>query len=269
MQDLYDRTEERMAALRRAGFRVTEMWECSWSKFLKSNAEAAHFVAELKIPSPLNPRIALCGGRTNAFRLYARADEKTVLRYYDIKSLYPYVQKTRAFMVGHPKVITEDFGDVATVHVRFRGFIQCTVLPPDRLLLPLLPYKTGGKLLFPLCRTCAEEQINASCPHKDEDRLLHGVFTTAELAKAVDELGYRIITVDEVFHWSVWDKSMFGDYIKTFFRIKEEATGWPRENMTETEKAKHVDDVLRREGVLLDSSKIAYNAGMRQVNTML
>ena len=266
MQDLYDRTVERMAALRRDGCRVIEMWECSWKKFLKSNEEAARDVENFRLAEALNPRMALCGGRTNAFRLYARADEKTVLRYYDIKSLYPYVQKTKDFMVGHPKVITESFGDLGTVHRRYRGFIQCTVLPPVRLLLPLLPYKTGGKLLFPLCRTCADEQVNDSCPHSAEERVLHGVFTTVELAKAVDDLGYKVISVDEVFHWDVWDKSMFADYIKTFFRIKEECTGWPRDDMTEEEKAQHIEDVWRREDVLLDHNNVQYNAGMRQVS---
>ena len=168
-------------------------------------------------------------------------------------------------MVGHPTILTENFGDLATIHRRFRGFIQCTVLPPERLLLPLLPYKTGGKLLFPLCRICAEEQVNASCPHDDEERCIHGVFTTVELLKAVDDLGYRVVSVDEVYHWSRWDKSMFGEYIKTFFKVKEEASGWPREEMTEAEKRQHIEEVYQREGVRLDPANIRYNAGMRQV----
>ena len=156
MGDLYDRTMERTASLRRAGYRVTEMWECAWKTELKENEGKRRAVSEFRIPEPLTPRAALCGGRTNAFSLYARAFGEWVLRYYDIKSLCPYVQKSKRFMVGDPIILTENFGDVATILERYEGFIQCTVLPPKQLLIPLLPYKYGGKLLFPLCRTCAE-----------------------------------------------------------------------------------------------------------------
>jgi hypothetical protein len=36
------------------------------------------------------------------------------------------------------------------------GLVCCRVFPPRGLYHLVLPYKTGGKLLFPLCQTCAE-----------------------------------------------------------------------------------------------------------------
>ena len=37
-----------------------------------------------------------------------------------------------------------------------RGLVEVTVLPPRKLFLPVLPYKMHNRLLFALCRTCAE-----------------------------------------------------------------------------------------------------------------
>ena len=38
------------------------------------------------------------------------------------------------------------------------GFIKCSVLAPQNLKVPVLCVKLCGKLLAPLCRTCAMDQ---------------------------------------------------------------------------------------------------------------
>ncbi|KAG1665092.1 hypothetical protein GQR58_019563 [Nymphon striatum] len=45
--------------------------------------------------------------------------------------------------------------------------------------------KYGGKLLFPLCKTCAAEGINRQCLCSDEERSLNGTWFTVELIKAL------------------------------------------------------------------------------------
>ena len=40
------------------------------------------------------------------------------------------------------------------------GLMHCRISPPQGLYHTVLPYRTGGKFLFPLCRTCAEENSN-------------------------------------------------------------------------------------------------------------
>ena len=67
------------------------------------------------------------------------------------------------------------------------------MLPPKGLLHPVLPYRNGGKLLFPLCGTCGEERINGGCTHSDAEREFTGAWATCELYKALD-LGYRLVT---------------------------------------------------------------------------
>lgn len=87
------------------------------------------------------------------------------------------------------------------------------MLPPRRLRLPVLPAHIGGKLLFPLCARCAEEQCQRDCKHSDQFRIIHGTWATEELLLAL-EFGYQITNVTEVrkfskrnvqvLHWDNW-----------------------------------------------------------------
>lgn len=121
------------------------------------------------------------------------------MRYVDVCSLYPYVLKYKPFPMGHPEIITDHFQDVCS----YFGLVQCRILPPRGLYHPVLPYHTGGKLLFPLCRTCAEERPQDPryrCQHTDSERLLIGTWVTSELQKAL-EWGYQIQHIYEVWHF--------------------------------------------------------------------
>jgi sulfur relay (sulfurtransferase) complex TusBCD TusD component (DsrE family) len=75
---------------------------------------------------------------------------------------------------------------------------QCQVLPPKDLLHPLLPDRVGHgstqKLIFHLCKTCAETRDvrdETACNHTDEQRAFWNAWTTIELYKAI-ELGYKV-----------------------------------------------------------------------------
>ena len=131
----------------------------------------------------------------------------------------------KPYPIGHPLILTEGFGATDSVHFRYRGLIKCSVLPPDRLLHPLLGAKINGKLVFALCPICAENMLQVSCPHADEERLIVGVWTTFELSKAVS-LGYTITEVDEIWHWGEWSENLFAPYIKNFFKVKEEVSAF-------------------------------------------
>ncbi|XP_052436036.1 nucleolar protein 10 [Carassius gibelio] len=49
-----------------------------------------------------------------------------------------------------------------------------------------------GKLLFALCRTCAETQYQGQCQHSDDERIISGVWTSVELSRAIDK-GYSVL----------------------------------------------------------------------------
>ena len=104
------------------------------------------------------------------------------------------VNKYCVYPVGHPDIITEDFKDVD----QYFGLIHCKVIPPRGLYLPVLPYRCQKKLMFPLCRTCAETLQQNPCTHTDEERALTGTWVSEEL-KLAKEKGYRITQVSTFF----------------------------------------------------------------------
>ena len=55
------------------------------------------------------------------------------------------------------------------------GFLKCDILPPRKLLFPILPSKVDGKLLFLLCNLCQKfKNRDKNCCHSDYDRMLRG-----------------------------------------------------------------------------------------------
>lgn len=263
---LYDATVQRTARLRQLGYTVVEMWGCEWSHQLKTNDGLREEVESFNLLDPLSPRDALFGGRTNALKLHHEADEGETIRYYDIKSLYPFVNARRPYPIGHPEVRVRDFGPLNTIHESVQGLIKCTVKPPRHLYIPVLPIRTPSKkLVFPLCRTCAIEQNDAPCHHDDEARNLTGTWTHVELSKAVEK-GYEVVSVYETWHWQEWTTELFAQYIDTFYAVKEQASGWPSWVETEEDKQRHCQQVLEKDGVRLDPRRIEKNPGLRQVS---
>ena len=57
---------------------------------------------------PLEPREAFYGGRTGAVTLHAVADKEEEIRYVDITSLYPWVNKNTVYPIGYPIIIRMD-----------------------------------------------------------------------------------------------------------------------------------------------------------------
>lgn len=98
-----------------------------------------------------------------------------------------------SYPLGHPQVITENFEDIG----KYFGIIKCSISAPKGLLHPVLPYRSRGKLTFPLCRTCTDSQ-NKKCDHSDKERLLIGTWVSEEVKKAV-AVGYKIVKVTYFF----------------------------------------------------------------------
>ncbi|KAK3737383.1 hypothetical protein QZH41_011514 [Actinostola sp. cb2023] len=188
------------------GFTVVEMWEHEWDAM---DVTDDTFPQWMKHQKPLNPRDGLFGGRTNAIELYFRCPEGSRVDYVDFTSLYPAVMLSGgAYPVGHPTLIRRDFQFALTEH--YYGLNKVKVLPPRHLYIPVLPAHIQNKLMFVLCRTCAEQtKQTGRCRHNAEERALVGTWTTPELKKAV-ALGYIILDVYEVWHYPQTSTDLFG-----------------------------------------------------------
>ncbi|XP_070546210.1 uncharacterized protein [Ptychodera flava] len=273
MADLYQSTQDKMRFLRCHGFRVIEKWECDFKKEIHENQELQEFVKSLDLQEPLHPRDAFFGGRTNATTLYHECVDDEEIHYVDFTSLYPYVNKYCKYPIKHPVVRTRNI--VLPVQSYF-GLAKCRVLPPRKLYFPVLPLRVEKKLMFPLCRSCADTKQQSPCEHNDEQRSFVGTWTTPELAKAVEK-GYKIIKVFEVWHYrerEVYNTEshtggLFTDYINTFLKLKQESSGWPSWCQTEDDQDRYIREYYDREGILLDKTKIHRNPGQRALAKLM
>ncbi|KAK3753686.1 hypothetical protein QZH41_013132, partial [Actinostola sp. cb2023] len=260
MGDVRNATEHRTQRMREWGFKVVEMWEHEWDGM---QGDDDTFPEWMKHREPLNPREGLFGGRTNALKLYFKCPEGSRVDYVDFNSLYPSVMLSGgAYPVDHPTLIRRDFQSPFTEH--YYGLNKVKVLPPRHLYIPVLPTHIQKKLMFVLCRTCAEQlkQTRGRYCHNAEERALVGTWTTPELEKAVS-LGYVIIDVYEVWHYQKTSTKLFGKYVNTYLRLKQEASGWPAWCHTEEDKQRYVDEDLAHEGILLEH--IEANPGLRNL----
>ena len=268
IEELYQATLNKRMALLRAGYTVVEMWECEWQKLVDTNAEVQSFLSQLELVPPLEPRDAFFGGRTEGITMHAVAGEGEEIHYRDITSLYPYINKTSTYPVGHPDIITQPVDQA--IHSYF-GLACVDILPPTDLFFPVLPVRVGGKLTFPLCRTCVQEELEKPlssrsryCPHSDAERTLRGTWCTPELIKAVEK-GYKMIKIHEVWHFSEQQRrtGLFKDYVDTWLKVKQEAAGWPSWCTDNEKKRTYILNYQEREGIRLDISQIGKNAGRR------
>jgi len=204
LDELLRATQVKAQTLRTAGYRVVELWEHEWDAMVKDNLEVQLFLAQLELVEPLEPRDAFFGGRTGAVSLYAKAQENEEIRYIDVTSLYPWVNKTQEYPTGHPVIMTQPTDQSLDSYF---GIAKVDIVPPAELFHPVLPVRSGGKLTFPLCGQCVQDQQQQPmlertciCPHTDEQRTLRGTWCTPELQKAI-EVGYRLVRIHEVWHF--------------------------------------------------------------------
>jgi hypothetical protein len=269
---LQSETVKKTNALKTAGYTVHEMYECEWQQTKKSSKPINEFLKtidtheELK---PLDPRDAFFGGRTNASKLYwkPKDPEKECASYADITSLYPTVQYYDEYPLGHHESI-KFRGDATGLDKLMRktyyGIVKCSIIPPKGLYHPVLPVKCNGKLMFPLCHTCAKNEQQTKCICSNDERSIIGTWHTAELYKAI-QMGYIVTKVYEVWHWKETTTDLFKEYVAHFLKLKQEASGWPEKCISEEQKQKYIDDYQEHQGITLDCANIVKNDGKRAV----
>jgi len=144
------------------------------------------------------------------------------------------------------------------------GIAKIKTLPPRGLYHPVLPYRSGGKLEFPLCRTCADTETPLPCQCSPEQRSFTGTYCTPEVMKALEK-GYDIVKIYEVYHWNQTSDILFREYVNTFLRIKQEASGYPSWVKTPEDQDLYIQQYRDVEGIELRKDSIGQNPGLRTV----
>ena len=259
---LRESTFERENVLRRNGFEVEHIWECEWREEKKKDS-VKQVTNEIFIKSRLRPRDAFKGGRVETGRLIWNIEDSAFglgLEYVDICSLYPTVNCHEFYPVAHPDVITCNFDYSLESYF---GLVQCSVIAPKSLLHAVLPVHANGKLIFPLCRTCAEKFQVDTCFHTDCERELHGVWVSEELKLAIRE-GYKITKVYCVHNFKRKSKDLFSSYIKTFFKLKLTSSKRP-DGETPEEFESFVSELKAKDGIEVSKEEFHENPGVRSI----
>ena len=280
--ELYTRTVQRAEHIRQGGHVMVEKWECEWDAQKREDPELRLWAETLDLVTPLDPREAFFGGRTEAVRAHCQAQPDQHIFYDDFTSLYPWVNKNCKYPVGHPVIHTqftcqtpEDW-DRLVRHQSY-GLVQCRVLPPHYLFHPVLPVRVAGKLLFPLCVQCARDQVPLPwterthiCDHTPRERAFVGTWCTPELVLALDQ-GYVILHIYELWNFRTTSTTLFRDYINTWIKVKQEADGWPSPEVEKDPalQIQYLEEFRRVEGVILDPAKIERNEGRRTLGKLM
>ena len=189
-----------------------------------------------------------------------------------LSSLYPHQAITRQFPVGKPITLVGESLEAVEVGeggvrrksdgARLEGLVQCVVMAPDSLFLPVLPLRVRGKLMYGLCSTCLEKGLDRLCTHDGSARWLRGTWTTIELAYALG-CGYRLVKVHELYVYERMGPIFEKFYLK-LARIKLESEGFPTGVEAPEDKQRHVDDLNEKmPGLGLSVDRVVKNEARR------
>lgn len=162
-------------------------------------------------------RMGYVGGRTEVFKPLFEGGENDFAYHYDVNSLYPFVMEKYSYPIGKPafiidgEMIEETYNEVKKGEGLYKaGMIHCKVYVPENINIPVLPYRTEEKLLFPT-------------------GIFTGVWCHPELEEA-ERLGCKIL---EFYGGMFWRETeyIFKDIINQWSQIKMNSTGARRENV--------------------------------------
>lgn len=256
MSQLYYRNERRIQGC--DNYECTR--QCEWAK-LKKHKKMKDYPG-----APLRIRDGFFGGRTEVFSLYENVGfSSDRIEYVDFTSLYPSVCSGRYrdpvssdndqlcfnyFPVGHPVRIycsVEDF-----MQKEYFGFVKCRISSPAGIIIPLLPVRANGKLMFPV--------LDA----------VDGTWTTAEVYEAT-RFGYIIHEIYNVLHFPNKSCDLFFPYVKRFMKLKIIAGKWGKTGCeTDEEKLDFIRNTNSVWGidVSLEDMEGDYNPGMYYISKL-
>lgn len=263
-------------------------YECKVDRILRATTYKKLWSEVPDFRKPLNPRVAMRGGRTECFSPFQKLDQGC---YFDVCSLYPTVMRTFPLPTSVKKVkknpSLEDVGLLGPPYCLAFGLYYARVIPPKKLRIPVLPCKVQDKLMFVLCYKCAERgDHDKECDHNDDDRALTSCWTSVELNDAL-KVGY---VLERIYECVLYETStdLFKKYVDTFLKVKTASDGdkvvqqWlrtkrgytlevgdPSWEITDEERAAFVADYNSRYTVKMKVEELKSNPSMRAVAKLM
>lgn len=282
----FQQTIAREARVASLGYSVISIWECDFYKQFMTNPKLYNMIKMHSWYKNKHERLKPCdafhGGRVECYKMHHKIKKNERIRYFDFNSMYPAVMTFGTYCIGHPvEVYNGEFEcknkfPISRIETSY-GLIKCSILPPNDLLIPLLPVKISGKLIFALCRTCAENcNITQKCEHDEKDKCLISTWSLCEVRMAL-KYGYKIVTIFEVWIYDTLTYNpkkkidgIFNEFQQTFIKLKIEATGWPIECLNNDEKKlEYVRKFQEKNFIDIDPSKIKFDPSQRLIAKLI
>lgn len=241
-------------------------WECNFREKMKSDPEMKYFFDHHYINHPLSrlaPRDTMRGPFVDTYHLKwskIKFPDETFFAA-DINGLYSYCAINYPFMIGKYKVIMGK--ELINVKVkenhfyfnekRIMGSILLSIIPPNDLKYPFLPYrKLDGTSVNALCKKCAESSSKI-CHHTLQERSLLGSYMLTEIEFALT-LGYQILNIFEVHAYTAFD-NFLAPFVKCINMLKTAHSDLFLHCINDEEKEKYCD-LLNKEMNLTSSLKL-------------
>uniref|UniRef100_A0A183C8E3 DNA-directed DNA polymerase n=1 Tax=Globodera pallida TaxID=36090 RepID=A0A183C8E3_GLOPA len=264
----------RLAFIRSQVNEVEVVWECDIRKQLEKDGEMRRKFERYRDEGPLSIRECFTGGRCGPRKMFHAVQPGQKISYYDVTSLYPFINATTKYPVGHPNVhvLNADVSWTLPEHNPYQlALLKVFVIPPRTIDIPVLPVKVDDRLIFGVCHSCACEYPNGgvlrdySCEHDDEERGWVSSCTSIELNAALKE-GYHVTKLYRVLEYKKSDDTLFQPYIAEFMAQKLHASGFSDE-IKGCEKAEQqfVNECAERFGIHIDQQKMVPNKGKRSL----
>ena len=246
------------------------VWECEWKKLRKTDSKIKAICGEFRehiSRGLISPRQGLYGGRTELYRRFYRVQGNEQLKYYDIVSLYPWIQKSHNFPVnryftvyGRSLPDINGFKKIMKKHPN-SGIALISMRAPHQCYFPILPMKISGILSFSLCPLCSET-LTFPCPHDDSQRVITGTYTYAEIEEAL-KAGYEIEKLHEIIFFKEV-APIFRACINTLAALKIAYSGWPADVVTEEQKKAYVEG-FKAQGIEITLQEMQDSPGAKKV----
>ena len=197
VEEMYQATCRKKELLREAGYTMIEQWDCDFRKELKQNEGLKESVKNMTWVYEMLCMEEELGWQNGTMKQKKR--NKFITKISRVCT-HPSISMglTR---LGIQSLLNQDIS-------QYFGIAKVDVIAPEKLFHPVLPVKINEKLMFLLCKKCAEDQQSLpcyerqnTCPHSNEERMMTATWCTVELQRAV-ELGYRLIKIHELWHFN-------------------------------------------------------------------
>jgi len=153
LAERYERTMSRLEQITRAGYLVKVQWEYQFDDACIVKQKTELLAHSLVLQRPLRARDAMYGERTETMHLHYKSREKETIKYVDDMRCYPYIYKYFNLPVSHPIIHVGDECKNINKCLGMDGPINSSIVPPEKLYHPVLPFRCNKKLMICLCRT--------------------------------------------------------------------------------------------------------------------